>query len=165
MDEPIEVTKTEGERKLGDFFTRNQQFFTAYSADSSLSILPVPPELASEVDTFAIDLEKGVIYGNPDFFEKMGYDEAKAFFATLHEFEHFRELRELLDEKGGDRVWQKHRKKIKNKKRLHILDNCFDDVRMNRTVIQRAPTHEETKDRLYREDLFPTPDLLSLIHI
>jgi hypothetical protein len=156
-----------GERSVvEDFFEQKRPFLEWYAGDSSIRMRSsegvVLPD-GQPLDTFAIDLEEGVMYGHPKFFAgELGYTEDKALFAYLHEFEHFRELRRLLQEKEGRAVWQKHQQKIADKKRYHILDNCFDDVKMNRTVASRVPTLAETRKKLYTENLFPDADLTGL---
>jgi|SRR3989344_2453049 len=87
-----------------EFFETHKDFLESYAADSSIEIKPSPPALG----TFAIDLEKGVMYAEPKFFTEQGYSPDKAMFATLHEFEHFREKRELLADKNGAKVWKVH---------------------------------------------------------
>lgn len=154
-DDSSETPHAEGEVSVvTDFFDQHGKFLEKYAGDSSIRIEPAPPRLG----TFAIDLEKGVMYAEPKFFTEKGYSLDKAMFATLHEFEHFREMRELLSEPGGERIWQKHRDKSKAKRRLHILDNCFDDIKMNRQVLERAPVLSSSRDSLYRENLFAATD-------
>ena len=80
----------------------------------------------------------------------------------LHEYEHVRELLELLSRKGGEKVWKAHQAEMKSKQRLHILDNCVGDIKMNRAVIKRAPSLKETKNNLYEEDLFPEDDMTKM---
>ena len=143
------------EEQVRDFFQAHRDFFVAYAGDSTVRVEKSPPGL----NTFAIDLEKGVLYGDPKYFTERGYSEAKAFFAFLHEFEHFRELRDLLNEAGGERIWRAHQARLKKDRRVSLFDNCWDDVRMNRSVVSRAPSQEDTRADLYRENLFPERDL------
>jgi hypothetical protein len=157
-DDPTPPSDEPGKEPVRDFFETHRDFFAAYAGDSSIRVEKSPPGLG----TFAIDLEKGVLYGEPKFFTERGYSEAKAFFAFLHEFEHFRELRDLMKEDGGSEMWEKHRARLKASKRLALLDNCWDDVRMNRSVVSRAPVQEGTKDDLYKENLFADQDFLKL---
>lgn len=145
------------EKKALDFFEQNKSFLEVYAGDSSIRVEKSPAGL----DTFAIDLQKGVLYADPKYFEDQGYSEHKAFFAFLHEFEHFRELKTLLQEKGGERIWKTHSEKLQKSRRLSLLDNCWDDVRMNRSVVSRAPAQETARRDLYQENLFPTADFSS----
>jgi uncharacterized protein YegL len=149
--ESVIVEKSE----VDDFFQRQRGFLEKYAGDSSIRVETAPPALG----TFAINLEDGVMYAEPKFFTDRGYSLPKAMFATLHEFEHFREMKELLDEAGGDRIWERHRTRTKAKRRLGIFDNLIDDIKMNRQVIGRAPVLSETRSRLYQENLFSNPDL------
>lgn len=137
-----------------EFFEVHKDFLESYTADSSIEIKPSPPKLG----TFAIDLQKGVMYAEPKFFTERGYSPDKTMFATLHEFEHFRELRELLSDKGGEKVWKEHLAKIKASKRFKIFDNCFDDIKMNRAVVSRAPSVDPSRTKLYAENLFADRD-------
>ena len=114
------------------------------------------------MDTFAIDLEKGVLYGDPKYFTEKGYSESKAFFAFLHEFEHFRELRELIGEPGGDKIWKRRADRLKRNQRSKLFDNIWDDVRMNRSVVSRAPSQNAVKSGLYKENLFQNSNFLNL---
>ena len=132
-----------------DFFEKNGAFFASYAGDSSLEIKQSPQGLG----TFAIDLEKGVMYAEPNFWEQAGgFGESDKVFATLHEFEHFKEMMEMINKKGG-------LAKFKKRKRFSILDNCVDDIKMNRSVIGRASALDETRNRLYEKRLFPEDDL------
>ena len=137
-----------------EFFETHRDFLESYVADSSVEIKPSPPALG----TFAIDLEKGVMYAEPKFFTEQGYSLDKSMFATLHEFEHFREKRELLSDKNGERVWKAHLAKIKANRHFKIFDNCFDDIKMNRAVVSRAPSIDESRRGLYAENLFADKD-------
>ena len=137
--------------RVGDFFLQYREFLEWYAGDASLQVKSSEGVMTADgpLETFAINLEKGVLYGHPKFFEeKMGYSEGKALFAFLHELEHFRELTSLLREKGGGTIWRKHQQKIKGKRRYHILDNCFDDVKMKRSVVTRVPSLGETRKKL-----------------
>lgn len=178
MKTPENVLKTEGENqgeaaprgaapeetagKLSPtskrFFELNKDFLENYAGDSSLQIKPSPKGLG----TFAVDLEKGVLYAEPRFFGERGHGTDETMVLTLHEYEHFREMRELLSEKGGEQVWRKHIAKFKAKKRFSIMDNCFDDVKINRTVVSRAPSLLETRRKLWAEKMFPDADFSSL---
>lgn len=144
--------------RVRDFFDEHKDFFAAYAGDSSIKVEKSPEGL----DTFAIDLEKGILYGDPKYFTEKGYSESKAFFAFLHEFEHFRELRELLGEKGGEKIRKRHVDRIKRNQRTKLFDNIWDDVRMNRSVVSRAPSQSGVQSELYRENLFPEHDFSNL---
>lgn len=152
--------------EVEDFFEQQRQFLEWYAGDSSIEMrssegVKLPD--GRPLETFAIDLERGVMYGHPKFFqEERGYSKDKAFFAYLHEFEHFRELRALLREREGRKIWKRHQVKIKGKQRYHILDNNFDDVKMNRSVVERVPTLRKTRGKLYAENLFPDEDMTKL---
>lgn len=142
-----------------DFFAQNGAFFSAYAGDSSLEIKRSP----STLGTFAIDLQKGVLYAEPKFWkEEEGFGESDKVFGTLHEFEHFREMRELIQTEGGLEKFKKHIAKFKNRRRFAVLDNCVDDIKMNRSVVERAAALTETKTRLYEQKLFPEDDMTGM---
>ena len=144
-----------------EFFSSQKDFYRHYAGDASIEIKPAS-EAPQDVSTMAIDLEHGKMYVNPVFFEDKAYSLDKANFAVLHEYEHFRELKKLLDDAGGDQVWKNHLDKLKKKKRYAIFDNCFDDIKMNRSVLQRAPVLEKTEENLYKENLFASRDFTEL---
>ncbi len=150
--------KDKGTEQLLDFFQTNRDFFETYAGDSSIKVKKAPEGLNS----FAVDLDKGDLYGDPRFFTEKGYSESKAFFAFLHEFEHVRELKDLLAERGGLALWKKHRARVVKAARLKLFDNVWDDVRMNRSVVSRAPSQSEVRGKLYKENLFPESDLINL---
>ncbi|MFZ1654587.1 MAG: vWA domain-containing protein [Candidatus Moraniibacteriota bacterium] len=147
------------------FVDRKRKFFEVYVGDASVEILTAEGVMTPEgpLETCAIDLEGGKMYLHPRFLDKVyGGSETRLLFGACHEFEHFRELRSLLREPGGAQVWQDHRRKIERKQRYHILDNSFGDVKMNRTVVTRAPSLAPTRRELYTENLFPERDLSGL---
>ena len=148
------------EETQSNFFKRNKEFLEHYMGDSSVEILEAPPNLPTPFG--GVDLENGKMYVKPSFFTGKGYSEGKAMVCTLHEYEHIKELFELLSRKGGEKAWKAHQAEMKSKQRLHILDNCVGDIKMNRAVIKRAPSLKETKNNLYEEDLFPEDDMTKM---
>lgn len=144
-----------------EFFLAQKDFYRHYAGDVSIEIKPAS-EAPEDIPTMAIDLEHGKIYVNPVFFEDRAYSLDKANFAVLHEHEHFRELKKLLDNEGGEQIWKKHQDKLKKKKRYAIFDNCFGDIKMNRSVLRRAPVLEKTEENLYKENLFASQDFTEL---
>ena len=161
--------KNKGSLQKGEvkkFSEEYGKFFQSYIGDAPFEVRDNSevPEVEA-LGTFAIDLGKvategrGIIYSEPKFFEeKYGYSKDKALFAFLHEFEHLREVMELLNDKNGEKAWAKHIAKIDKKKRFQIFDNCFDDIKMNRGVVSRAPTLDDSRANLYKENAFPKTD-------
>lgn len=150
---------------VADFIERNDRALTQYAGDVSLSVRSAEGVMTPDgpLETCAIDLEKGEYYLHRRFRDgAYGGSEQKMLFGAFHEIEHFRELRDLLREQGGKDVWRKLQKKTENRRRYHILDNSFGDVKMNNTVVNRAPVLSGTREELYRKDLFPERDLTSL---
>ena len=151
------------DREFEDFYSKHRLFFENYAGDSSISIKSHKELPQSQQGTFAIDLKNGNLYVAMDVFRKAGYGDEASFFAFLHEYEHFREIRELMKyhdgKTDGKTIWKKHYNKISRSKGLAILDNCIDDIKMNRTVLERAPTLIDTKNELYENFNFPDDDL------
>jgi len=144
-----------------EFFLAQKDFYRHYAGDVSIEVRPAS-EAPQNVSTMGIDLEHGKMYVNPVFFEDKAYSLDKANFAVLHEYEHFLELKKLLDNENGEKIWKNHQDKLRKKKRYAIFDNCFDDVKMNRSVLQRAPVLEKTEENLYKENLFASRDFTKL---
>jgi hypothetical protein len=150
---------------VADFIIRNERAFRQYAGDDSLHVRSAEGVMTPEgpLETCAIDLKKGEYYLHRRFLEQAsGGSEEKGLFGTFHEIEHFRELRDLLRKKGGAEVWRGLQAKKKVKRRYHILDNSFGDVKVNRAVVNRAPVFTETRKSLYRDDLFPGRDMTDL---
>lgn len=149
------------------FVERNRVFFDRYIGDRSIVFKSADGVQTPDgpLDTCAVDLSKDPpeVYLHDRFLSgEYGGSEPKMLFGTCHELEHIRELRELLREKDGARVWNDLQKKKESKKRYHVLDNSFDDVKMNRGVVARAPALSDTRRELYSKDLFPERDLTNL---
>lgn len=145
------------EAKLADFFTRNKDFFALYAGDASIKAKP-----SRELGTFAIDLEKGELYGDPSYYEKKGLTEAHAFNSFLHEFEHFRRLMTLARERRGLEGWRNHRDRMKAKPHLHAFDNVLEDISVDRAILSRAPSQRDVQFDLYRTHLWPDRDFQKL---
>lgn len=96
------------------------------------------------------------------FFRERGLDPAMATAAISHEVEHLREFLALTRSPDGAKVWREHVRKMQADPRLAALDNMVDDVRMNRTVMQRAPSLRPGMERMYTQYAFPDPNLETL---
>lgn len=160
-DEPSKETTGLG------FAERNRTFFDTYIGDGSVVFKSAEGVETPDgpLDTCAVDLAKDPpeVYLHDRFLtDEYGGSEAKMLFGICHELEHIRELRELIRESGGVQVWEALLRKKEAKKRYHILDNSFGDVKMNRGVVERAPALGETRQSLYRDDLFAERDLTTL---
>ena len=101
-----------------------------------------------------MNMEKGEVTYDPNFFSEKGYSPAESMWATCHEIEHFRDWRK------DPETYSKLFSRFRGRKRLHILYNCIDDIMVNREVDNRFPSHSDTKDNLYRQKLFPKIDYL-----
>mgnify|MGYP001592162495 CR=1 FL=1 len=133
---------------------RHRDFFEHY-AKGKITIEPAP----EGITTFAFNLEKGIIYVNSLFYQKLGLSVEKTIFATLHEVEHFMEKLQILSEDGGEKIFDKFLQKLKSSHAFSLMDNCVADIRENRTVV--AKTNKgmgELEMGMYKEDLFSEID-------
>lgn len=96
------------------------------------------------------------------FFREHNFDAGMSTFAVSHEVEHLREWLKLVRTPEGARAWKAHAATLVADSRLHALDNMVDDVRMNRTVVDRAPSLRSAGERVYTQYAFPDPDLRTL---
>jgi hypothetical protein len=96
------------------------------------------------------------------FFREQGFDTGMSTFAIDHEVEHLREWLQLVRTPEGARAWKAHTDALNADPRLHALDNMVDDVRMNRTVVDRAPSLRSAGERIYTQYAFPESDLRTL---
>jgi hypothetical protein len=142
-----------------DFFDKNKRWIDLYSGDGSLKV-----ENGAKVglDTFAIDLQNGTMYYSPRFYAEQGFKPSFCLFATLHELEHLRELIDASESKDGILAWERNLEAIKGSEAYGILDNCFDDIKMNRTVASRAPVVSYVPEEIYSEKLFPEDNMVEL---
>jgi hypothetical protein len=101
---------------------------------------------------WAIKMETGEATYDPKFFADRGYSAGAAMWATCHEAEHFRDWRR------DPEIYAKLFARMKYRRRIHVLYNCLDDIMVNRQVDKRFPSHQETKEGLYRDKLFPGVD-------
>ncbi len=139
-----------------DFVKKNRDFYEHY-ARGGVQFEAAPPDLG----TFGCDLlaDPPKIYLNSRFYKKRGLSDQKTSFATLHEVEHLLEKKQLLSEKGGDKIFQKYIEKLKASEAFNFLDNRVADLRENRAVVSKTnPEFDALRRTLYREDLVPGKD-------
>ena len=122
-------------KKYGDSLRR-------YAGDTSIWIEVITEEKRGkdQPESWAIDLEKGTIYADSKWFTDRGYTLSESSFAIRHEVEHFRELRDLLGEPDGYKIWRQHRARSKADRGLFVLDDILDNIRVDRAVKERTPT-------------------------
>lgn len=153
----------EGALLLRTYLAKYGENLRRYAQDASLDVQVIEPERKGkdQPESWAIDLEKGTIYADPEWFAGREYTPADIDFAISHEVEHFRELRELLSEPNGYRVWQRHHARMKAKQRFFVLDDILDNMRVDRAVMDRRPSKRETgrdlRARLQPQDLTNYP--------
>lgn len=152
------IAQTDSERDIA-FFEEHRHVLSAFTR-GRFEVRPPRPEHK----TFCVDLEPlsrgemAIVYGSPRFYEKTGESEAKAFNSFLHELNHIEEVVELLNEENGEALWTADVRHRAKSRRLHMLDNLQDDVRMDRGIEKKAPNQEDLSQKMYREDLYPSDD-------
>ncbi len=157
MEQPEGIIKPNEHAEAVALVEKHRDFFEHY-VKGKIKIEPAPAELK----TFAFDLEKNTIYVNSMFYKKQGFSDEKTMFAIMHEIQHFMEKKAMLDEEGGEKVFEKYLKRIKASKVFSLMDNCNGDIRENRAVVSWEPTGlGELERKVYKEDLFPEMDFTS----
>src|SRR3989344_3129936 len=137
-------------------FEKHRDFFEHY-AQGRVRVEPAPADL--EVDTFAINLETGTLYMNDMFYQGQGFSEQRSVFATCHEIEHLKEILAMLREEGGTKRYEQYLKRVEESRAFKSTDNCVADIHENRSVVTGRPGMTELEQKIYKEDLFPSPDL------
>lgn len=151
--EPGEPTAkpSEGEQS---FFAREERILGDIAGASGFTF--------KRGNEWAIDPETGEATYDPRFFEDKGYTASQGLFASFHEIKcHLVETEELLAQKGGNRAWQRLKRRIEAKPWLKIWENCRTDAKGNLAISRFAPSLDEDREALYREKLFPESDLTS----
>jgi hypothetical protein len=136
------------------FVAKNKDILDHYTK-GRVNVEPAPEGL----NTFAFNLENNTIYVNDMFYKDFNFSEEKTMFAILHEIEHFSEKKQILEEKGGEKLFENYLKMNKRSKAFGVMDNCIADIRENRTVVSR--TNEgmgELEKKIYKENLFKEID-------
>lgn len=140
-----------------EFVEKHRDFLEHY-ARGKIKFEPAPEGL----DTFAFNLETDTIYVNSRFYKKLGFSDEKTSFATLHEAEHFLEKKQILSEEGGERVFERYLKRVKESEAYSHMDNCVADIRENEAVAAKTTKDfGEIETKVYKEDLFKETDLTS----
>ncbi|MEK7211358.1 MAG: hypothetical protein AAB731_01885, partial [Patescibacteria group bacterium] len=131
-------------RRAEDFFGKNLKIIEDYAGAAGFDLRPG--------SGWSIDLENKVMTYDVSWFEEREFSPAEAMWASCHEMEHLRDW--FSDPEAFSRLFAR----FGARRRLHVLYNCLDDVMVNRAVDDRFPAHQPTKERLYRERLFPDTD-------
>lgn len=146
-----------------EIFARHHDLFELFTSGQ---FKVRPPQTG--MDTFCVDLtplargDKVIVYASPAFYEKTGSSEEKAVNSFLHELNHIQEIVDLLQEEEGPKLWQEDRVRQVKSRWLKILDNIQDDVRMDRRILECAPSQNEIQQKIYREDLYKSGDYSKL---
>lgn len=142
MDE--HTSSEESRLSAEEFFREHGRAIEDYAGDSGLTF--------KRGKGWAIIMETGEVTYNPNFFTEKGYSPAECMWATSHEVEHFRNWRK------DPEAYAKLHARMASRRRIHVLYNCLDDIMVNQEVDKRFPARAETKNKLYREKLFPNVD-------
>ena len=156
-EKPADVSMRENENEHVEAvaFVEKHRDFLEHYARGRVKILPAPKGLK----TFAFNLETNEIYANSMFYKNKGFSDEKTLFGMCHEIEHFLEKKALLEEDGGERIFEKYLKRIGISKAFSLMDNCNGDIRENRSVVSRTNVGMgELETRIYKEDLFTEID-------
>ncbi|MDB4984719.1 MAG: hypothetical protein JWM20_898 [Patescibacteria group bacterium] len=151
------------EGKAARVFETHKDFFANYTKHGNLEIKPATD---AGLETSAIDLsdpKRPKIFLHDDFLEeKSGGSDIAGLWAASHECEHLVELLGLLNEKDGPGIWRDRQAAIDADPSLHILDNCLDDVKMNRSVVAKAPVTRGSFHEIYDKKLFADTDFTKI---
>ena len=106
-------------------------------------------------DTWTIDIRRGRGTYDLSFFFKRGFSEAESMWAACHEIEHF------LDWRRDPEAYAALYARTEKERRLDLLYHYINDILVNREEDRRFPAHQETRDYLYEDKLFPRTDYSS----
>lgn len=141
--------KTEGKTdslRIEEFFDKESEILGAYGMKGDVAF-----ERGNS--GWAFDFENKKLIYDPNFFAERGYSLQETLFATTHELmAHYGEL--LKDPE----IVLKEAKRYCSREHLHLLHNIFEDVLGNRRIVKELPFLEETREKLYKEKLFPQAD-------
>lgn len=139
------------QEKAGSFFADEERILNDLAGGSAFSF--------RRGDKWAINPETGEAIYDPKFFEDKGYTPSQALFGAFHEIKcHLVELTDLLDRRGGREAYDRLKERTRTKKRLHLWDNCREDIKGNLAIIEFAPSLAQDVTALYREKLWPESD-------
>lgn len=143
------------DRAAAAFFTQEDKVLNDIAGNSEF--------VFRKGESWAINPETGEATYDPGFFTDRGYNPSQSLFAAFHELRcHLVELSEILDQPGGEEEFDQLKKGEQSKKWLHIWENCRQDLKGNRAVLEIAPALANTVSDLYREKLWPENDFTHL---
>jgi hypothetical protein len=154
--------------KAAQMFEANRDFFDNYTKRSNIEVQSANGVVINgeELTTSCInlgDVKNPKIYLHDDFIEeKSGGSEVAGLWAAAHECEHLVELTGLLKEKDGAEIWRDRQDAMQADPSLHILDNCLDDVKMNKSVVAKAPITRGSFHEIYDKKLFADTNFTKL---
>ncbi len=98
-----------------------------------------------------VDYENLVVNADPNFFIERGYTVTESLFATFHEAEHFRDMARNSDayDKFFSRIAHIGKTQKTYSKVLARLNNCLEDVVVNKSVMSRWKAGVKAKNTLY----------------
>ncbi len=148
------------QENIEKIFQEKRQFLESYGEDARFTI-----ENGDEKGiggTFAVDIDNRRLFYTTRYFTEEGFKPEWVMKSTLHELEHLREIDEFLKRGGSKWKWKNHQRKLMSDEAYRILDNCFDDVKMDATVEQRAPFVKGASKELCLEKQFVSDDMTGL---
>jgi hypothetical protein len=129
-----------------EFFDKESEILGAYGMKGDIT-------LERGDDGWAFDFKNKKLIYDPNFFIERGYNMQETLFATTHELmAHYGELLR------NPEIVLKEVNRYCSKEHLHLLHNIFEDVLGNRRVVGELPFLKETREKLYKEKLFPQTD-------
>jgi hypothetical protein len=132
--------------KVEEFFDKESEILGAYGMKGDIT-------LERGDSGWAFDFKNRKLIYDPNFFIERGYNMQETLFATTHELmAHYGELLRDPD------IVLKEVNRYCSKEHLYLLHNIFEDVLGNRRIVGEMPFLEETREKLYKEKLFPQTD-------
>lgn len=111
------------------FIERQKDFFERYAKGSALIV---------EGDENSFNFITKTITIDPKRYKDFDLSEEMSLHSTLHEIEHLLEDVALLNEEGGEKVFNAMIKKVEKSHAYGVLNNCLADIRENRAVIAKT---------------------------
>jgi len=140
------IEKETSPSKVEEFFDKESEILGAYGMKGDVT-------LERGDSGWAFDLKNKKLIYDPNFFIERGYNLQETLFATTHELmAHYGELLKDPD------IVLKEVNRYCSKEHLHLLHNIFEDVLGNRRIVGEMPFLKETREKLYKEKLFPQTD-------
>jgi hypothetical protein len=146
MPEKFAYNKIEEPSNVEEFFDKESEILGTYGLKGDIT-------LERGNNGWAFDFKNRKLLYDPNFFIERGYNMQETLFATTHELmAHYGEL--LRDPE----LVLKEASRYSSREHLHLLHNIFEDVLGNRRIVGELPFLKDTREKLYKEKLFPQTD-------